>query len=489
VSGYKIGRDRAQVALFPERLDDYVGEDNEVRVIEEFVEGLDLVRLGIARAIPARTGTPGYDPRDLLKLYVYGYLNRVRSSRRLERECHRNVEVIWLLRGLRPDHWTIAAFRKANVGALKEVFREFTALCRELDLFGRELTFIDGTKIRAVNGRDRNYTEEGLKKLVPELEKRIQAYLQELEQQDAAEVGTPEAGVLKEKLERLRARKTRCEGYQKQMAESGERQVSLTDPESRLMKARGDFDVCYNAQIAVDPKHHLITAQDVTNEVTDLHQLAPMAKAAKEALEVERLDAGADMGYHNGPQVEACGAEQVTAYVPMPQTSPNEKKGLFTKADFRYAAERDAYRCPNGAWLPFGTETQVRGSVIRYYRNGPACRSCPLQAKCTKSKSGVRRISRTPEEPWIEEMEKRVQARPELQLQRKCVVEHPFGTMKRALDFGYFLLKGLEKVRGEFSLMALTYNLRRVINLLGVECLLEVLRRRREARQGALAAA
>lgn len=287
----------------------------------------------------------------------------------------------------------------------------------------------------------------------------------------------------------MRARKARYEGYQKQMKASGERQVSLTDPESRRMKSRDGFDVCYNAQIAVDPKHHLITAQDVTNEVADLHQLAPMASAVKQELGVETLEAAADMGYHNGPQVEACDAENVTAYVPMPQTSPNEKKGLFTKADFRYDAERDAYRCPNGAWLPFGTETQVRGSSVRYYRNGPACRGCPLQAKCTTSKSGVRRISRTPEEPWIEEMEKRVQARPELQLQRKSVVEHPFGTMKRGLDFGYFLLKGLEKVRGEFSLMALAYNLRRVINLLGVECLLEVLRRRRGARQGALMAA
>jgi transposase len=485
VSGYRTGADRGQVVLFPERLDDYVGEDDEVRVIDEFVDGLDLAELEVSRAVPARVGAPGYSPRDLLKLYVYGYLNRIRSSRRLERECRRNVEVMWLVRRLVPDHKTIAEFRRVNAGALKKVWREFSVLCKELDLFGRELAFIDGTKIQAVNGKDRNFTVERLKKLLPRIEKRIAEYLAELEQADAgeAEAQAPATKSLQEKLERLKERKAQYEQYQQELKEDGERQLSLTDAESRRMKTREGFGVCHNAQIAVDPKHHLIVAQGVTNEVNDREQLAEMALAAKEMLGVESLEVVADCGYHNATQVKACEEAKVTAYVPAVESSKNANKGLYTKLDFTYDAERDAYRCPAGQWLGFFTQSRDKGQEVRYYANAPACRECPLRARCTSSKKEGRRISRRVDEPWAEAMEARVKARPELQQQRKCVVEHPFGTMKRCMDFGYFLVKGLQKVRGEFSLMALSYNLRRVINVLGVKCLLEALRRRRGASQ------
>jgi transposase len=493
VGGFKNGADRGQMALLPERLDDYVGAENEVRVIDAFVDGLDLVALQVARAVPSRLGASSYDPRDLLKLYVYGYLNRVRSSRRLERECHRNVEVMWLLGRLAPDHKTIANFRKVNAGALKKVFREFTLLCRELELFGRELSFIDGTKIHAVNGKDRNFTVERLKKLLPLIEKRIGEYLAELDQQDRGEgegAGEGEAGKsLKEKLERLKERKAKYEQYQKELKDDGERQLSLTDPESRRMKTREGFGVCYNAQLAVDPKHHLIAAQDVTNEVTDREQLAEMALAAKQALAVDELEVVADCGYHNATKVKQCGEAKITAYVPAVESSKNANQGLYTKLDFRYDPERDAYLCPGGHWLEFFTQSRDKGQEVRYYRNAPACGECPLRAQCTRSEKEGRRIARRVDEPWAEEMEERVKARPELQQQRKCVVEHPFGTMKRAMDFGYFLLKGLEKVRGEFSLMALSYNLRRVIGILGVKCLLKRLRERAEARGRRFAAA
>lgn len=486
MSGYKSGTDRDQIMLLPERVDDYVGEENEVRLIEAFVEGLDLVELEVVRAVAARTGAPGYDPRDLLKLYVYGYLNRIRSSRRLERECHRNVEVMWLVRRLAPDHKTIASFRKENAAALKKVFREFTLLCKELNLFGRELSFIDGTKIQAVNGKDRNFTVERLKKLLPRIEERISEYLAELEGQDAreAEAETPARTSLKQKLERLKERKAKYEQYQEELKADGERQLSLTDAESRRMKTREGFGVCYNAQIAVDPKHHLIVEQDVTNEVNDREQLARMAVAAKEALGVATLEVVADCGYHNATKVKECEGAKITAYVPAVESSKNANQGLYTKLDFTYDPERDAYRCPAGQWLDFFTQSRDKGQEVRYYANAAACRECPMRAKCTSSKKEGRRIARRVDEPWAEAMEERVKARPELQQQRKCVVEHPFGTMKRGMDFGYFLLKGLEKVRGEFSLMALSYNLRRVINVLGVKDLLAALRKRREALQG-----
>jgi hypothetical protein len=337
---------------------------------------------------------------------------------------------------------------------------------------------VDGAKIRAVNSKDRNFTMPKLQILLARIDANIEQHLAAVEAQDAQEKEQPGATDpgLQEKLKALQERRQEYEGYLKYLQESGETQLSLTDPESRLMKLHGDKKVCFNAQIAVDAKHHLIVADDVTNEVNDLEQLAPMAKAAKEALEVGTLDAAADAGYHNGVEVVECEANGITPYVPKPRTSSkNENKGLFTKEAFTYSAERDAYRCPAGQWLNLSTQTEVKERTLSYYANLPACATCPLRAKCTESKQG-RRIMRTPEEPRLEAMAQRMEEKPGLMLERKSVVEHPYGTMKWWWDGGYFLLKGLAKVRGEFSLMTLAYNLRRVLNLLGVECLLEALR-------------
>jgi len=350
-------------------------------------------------------------------------------------------------------------------------------LCKRLDLFGGALAFVDGSKFRAVNNKDRNFTEPRLKKLLGLIDERIAQYLAELEVQDRQEEGQTGAtnGGLREKLAALEERKQRYTGYRDYLAQSGESQLSLTDPESRRMKVGGDMEVCYNAQIAVDAKHHLIVAHEVTDQVNDVEQLSPMAGAAKEALEVETLEVAADKGYHNGAHVVACEAMGITPLVPAPKTSKNQKRGRYTKERFDYSPKRDAYRCPAGQWLSFCTQASVKGRTLRYYANWAACSGCPLRARCTKSEQG-RRIMRTPEEEQVEAMRKRVAARPELMLQRKSTVEHPFGTMKRGWDGGYFLLQGLRKVRGEFSLTVLAYNLRRVMNLLGVECLLKALR-------------
>jgi transposase len=478
---YIEGVDRHQQVLLPESIDDYVPEDHPVRFIDAFVRGLDMQALGFVRAVPAAEGRPGYNPRDLLALFIYGYLNRTRSSRRLEAETHRNLEVIWLMRKLRPDHKTIAQFRRVHGEALKRVCREFTLLCKDLELFGSALVFLDGSKLRAVNNRDRNFSAARLKKLLTRIDRHIDTYLRELEARDARDQAEPVTTNLKEKIAALEARKARYTAYQAQLEESGESQLSLTDPESRRMKVRGDYDVCYNAQIAVDAKHHLIVAHDVTNEVTDLEQLEPMARAAKEALGVETLEVCADRGYHNGAQVVNCEEEDILPYVPAPETSKAEKAGLFSKEHFRYVPEEDAYRCPAGQWLPFATQENRDGRIIRYFANRAACAACPLREQCTQSKSG-RRIFRTPEEDQVEAMRKRVEQRRDLMIQRKATVEHPFGTLKRCWDSGYFLMRGLAHVQAEFSLSVLAYNLRRAINVLGVECLLEELKQRAKLR-------
>jgi transposase len=476
--GYREGVGRDQQVLFPDTLDDYVTADNPVRFIDAWVGTLDMKELGFERAVPAKEGTPGYDPRTLLKLFIYGYLNRTRSSRRLEKETHRNVEVIWLMEKLRPDHKTIAEFRRRNAEVLVKAAKEFTILCRKLNLFGAELVFVDGSKFRAVNGKGRNYNDAKLRDLLNRIDARIQEYMAELEVADRAEGDQPGAtdARLREKIAALQEKKEEYEGHREALKKSGEKQLSETDPESRLMRQQGELKVCYNAQIAVDAKHHLIVACDVTNQVNDEQQLAPMAIAAKEALGVEALDVAADAGYHVGTQVVECEANGITPHAPKPRTSSkNGNQGLFTKEDFTYSAEQDAYTCPAGELLILRTRSTGQRS-LRYYANGKACAGCPLRAQCTTSIQG-RRIMRTPEEERLEAMAGRMVARPGLTVQRASTVEHPFGTMKWWWDGGHFLVKGLSKVCGEFSLMTLAYNVRRVVNLLGVECLLEALRK------------
>jgi len=462
------GVSRDAVLLFPPTLDEYITADNPARFVDAFVDSLDLQALGFQRELAATEGRPAYQPGDLLKLYLYGYLNGVRSSRRLERETQRNVEVMWLLKKLTPDHKTIADFRKDNLAAMQQVCREFTRLCKELELFGGELVAIDGSKFLAVNSRQRNYTPEKLRRALKEIDKKVTRYLAELDEQDAQEqtVTLVAADELRTKIARLRVRQEHYQSVQAQLEQGGQPQLSLTDPDSRSMPAGQGTVVGYNVQTAVDAKHKLIAAHEVTNAVTDQDQLAPMAQQAKQALGVETLDATTDKGYYDGEQVQQCLAQGVTPYIPKPHTSVNQQRGLYTKEDFTYDRQRDLYRCPAGALLDFRFESVERGRATRYYAT-PACRTCAVRARCTQNKGG-RRITRWAGEHLLDDMAERVKAHPEIVAQRKALSEHPFGTIKRAMGQGYFLMKGLLKVRAEMSLTVLAYNLKRVLNILGV---------------------
>jgi transposase len=476
---YIEGPAREQRLLFPESIEDYITDENPVRFIDAFVESLDMAAAGFERAEPASTGRPGYAPGDMLKLYIYGYLNRVRSSRKLEQECVRNVEVMWLLRKLRPDYKTIADFRKDNRKAFKEVFKAFNLLCRELALFGGELIAVDGSKFKAVNNSRRNFTETRVKKGLREMEERLERYLQSLDEADKEEgqVGVPTAAELQAKIKRLHERRERYEGYLAQMVESGESQLSLTDPDSRSMPKSPKAPVSYNVQTAVDSKHHLIVAQEVTNEVTDRNRLYATAQEGKETLGVGHLKVVADMGYSNGKELKACLEAGIEPYVPRPNPSANRKLGLFGKEQFSYDPEKDTYRCPAGETLGFRLETVEKGRRIRYYYRTGICKTCALKAKCTRSKQD-RRLTRWVDEHILEETEQRLKAHPEIMQQRKALVEHPFGTIKHWWDQGHFLMRGLTKVRAEFSLSALAYNIKRVINILGVSDLIAILKSR-----------
>lgn len=472
---YLEGHCRTQRLLLPDLLDDYVTEDNPVRFIDAYVESLDLVSHGFARAQAAFTGRPAYDPRDVLKLSIYGYLNRIRSSRRRERETHRNVELIWLLRKLRPDFKTIADFRKHNTHALQALFREFVLLCRQLDLFGAELLAIDGSKFKAVNNKHKNFTQAKLEKALKDIDEKVEQYLRDLDAADREEssVQQPTREELQKKIERRQARQQRDRGFVEAITASGEPQLSLTDPASRAMPKSPKVDVGYNVQIAVDSPHKLIVEQDVTNAITDDAQLSPMAMRAEETLGVDQLRAVADMGYYQGHEIKACEEAGIEAYVPTPSTSANTKLGLFGKERFTYAPEKDCYRCPAGEELTFRFETTELGRPIRSDATA-ACRRCPVKEPCTRNKDG-RRMTRWVDEHILERMEERLKANPAIMQERKQIVEHPFGTIKHANDQGYFLMKGLKNVRAEFSLSCLAYNLKRVINILGVPQLLGAL--------------
>jgi len=458
----------------PESLEDYVGPDNAVRFIEAFVEGLDLRALGFGRVKPKATGRPGYDPADLLKLYIYGYLNRVRSSRRLEAECHRNLEVIWLLRRLAPDFKTIADFRRDNRTSFRQVFREFTMLCRELDLFGRELIAVDGTRIKAVNSRERNFTQAKLKREMAASDERLTRYLQALDaadKDDDDEAGGGSVARLQEKIAAIRDRRTRLTAHSEALAKSGEEQISLTDPDARAMHASSRIGVGYNIQIAVDTKHKLIVEQQVHNKVSDLGLLTETAEAAREALGVDRIEAVADRGYFKIEDIEACEASGIVPYVPKPQRGSAAAKGLFTKDRFRYDAEADAYTCPGGQVLRRRNRRRVRDDVyLLVYTNATACRDCALKPRCTDAAS--RDVTRYENEAVLERMADRLAARSEVLDRRRESVEHPFGSIKQWMGQGAFLMRRLDNVRAEFSLTALAYNLRRAITLIGIPALI-----------------
>ena len=388
------GHDRSQLLLLPEAVDDYVGPDNPVRFIEAFVDELDLTAAGFARVVPKATGRPGYDPADLLKLYVYGYLNRVRSSRRLEAETHRNIEVIWLLRGLKPDFKTIADFRRDNRAAFRPVFRAFVLLCRQLDLFGRELLAVDGARIKAVNNKDRNFTRAALTAFVQQADEKLAGYLKRLDQGDADEDSAStsrEDPRLAEKIAAVRGKRERHKALLDELDRTGEDQISLTDPDSRAMARMTKVGVGYNVQVAVDTKHKLIAEQEVHSQVVGMGLLAPTAKTAMEALGVEQIEAVADRGYFKIEDIEACEVAGVTPYVPKPVRGSAVREGFFRKEAFRFDPATDTFTCPGGQTLRPCRRGRSRDNVKIDYSNREACPACQLRPRCTKT---YRHVSR-----------------------------------------------------------------------------------------------
>ena len=469
------GFERSQLLLLPEAVDDYVGADNPVRFIDAFVDGLDLSAAGFTRVAAKATGRPGYAPGDLLKLYIYGYLNRVRSSRRLEAECHRNIEVIWLLRALKPDFKTIADFRSDNRAAFRAVFRQFVLLCRKLDLFGRELLAVNGTRIKAVNNKDRNFTKNSLEKFIKAADERLDEYLRRLDEGDVTEAGTGGSRTknLAEKIAALREKRERYGVLLVELEQSGESQISLTDPDSRAMAAHTKVGVGYNIQVAVDAKNKMIVEQAVTNQVVDMGLLTQTAEPARAILDVEQIDVVADRGYFKIEDIEACEKAGITPHVPKPQRGSSVRNGFFRKDEFRYDAERDVFICPAGQVLSTRYESKLRELTKIDYSNRAACLGCPIRPRCTQH---YRKVSRLENEAVLDRMAARLQARPEILDRRREIVEHPFGSIKQWMNQGAFLMKGLDKVRAEFSLTALVYNLRRAINILGVETMTAALR-------------
>ena len=471
------GVDRSQSTLFPDHLDDYITEDNPVRVVDVFVDELDMKQLGFEGAEPEATGRPAYHPATLLKIYIYGYLNRIQSSRRLERETQRNVELIWLTARLSPDFKTIADFRKDNGQAIKRVCREFVVLCRSLNLFSEALVAIDGSKFKAVNNRDKNFTERKLKARMQQLEESVARYLADLDRADRDPTAVTEARVehLKHKVEAVKAQMQRLRQIGEQLADAPDGQVSLTDPDARSMatSGRGTGIVGYNVQTAVDAKNHLIVAHEVTNVGHDRTQLSSMAKQTREAVGGEKLTAVADRGYFKGEEILECERAGITALVPKPQTSNNRAKGQFDKQDFRYIPTDDEYECPAGQRAIWRFTTVENGQTLHKYWSS-ACPRCPIKAQCTTGE--YRRVARWEHEHVLEAMQARLNQMPQASRMRRQTVEHPFGTLKAWMGATHFLTKTLPRVSTEMSLHVLAYNLKRAMQIVGIQPLMEAIR-------------
>jgi transposase len=471
------GEDRSQSTMFPERLDDYIAEDNPVRVIDVFVDELDLRKLGFEGMEPEATGRPAYHPAALLKIYIYGYLNRVQSSRRLERETQRNVELIWLTGRLMPDFKTIADFRKDNGKAIRGVCREFIVLCRSLKLFSEAIVAIDGAKFKAVNNRDKNFTDRKLKARMQQLEESIARYLTELDRADREPTLVTEARVdhLKSKVATVKAQMQRLKHIGEQMAQSPDGQVSLTDPDARSMatSGRGTGMVGYNVQVAVDTKHHMIVAHEVTNLGHDRTLFSSMGKQTQNAIGVEQLTALADRGYFKGEEILECDRAGINALVPKSHTSNNLAKGQFDKQDFCYIPADDEYQCPAGQRAIRRFSTVEHGMVIHKYWSS-ACPKCPIKAQCTTGE--YRRIARWEHEHVLEAMQARLDQMPQASRIRRQTVEHTFGTLKAWMGATHFLMKRLPKVSTEMSLHVLAYNLKRAMQILGIVPLMQAMR-------------
>ena len=471
MSGFIQGEDRFQATLFPERLDDYVAEDSSVRVIDVFIDELDLSGMGF-KTQPNDTGRPAYHPTTMLKLFVYGYLNRVHSSRRLEREAQRNVELMWLTGRLAPDFKTIADFRKDNGMPIRLVCRQFVILCRNLNLFADAFVAIDGSKFKAVNNRDRNFTRAKMKRRIAEADATIEHYLQQLAEADRQEPDEDKTRSLEDKVASLKKEMSRLKKVEARLLKAPGQQISLTDPDARSMKSRGAGVVGYNVQTAVDTKHHMIVAHEVTNQGSDRRQLANMAKQAKSVLATESLTAVADRGYYRSEDLQDCEEANIKTYLPKPKTSPNRAKGQFDRDAFRYIAEDDEYECPAGQRLVYHTTIQEGGkSVSRYWTY--KCRMCNIKAQCTSG--AYRKMTRWEHEAVLEKAQARLDRSPDMMRIRRATVEHPFGTLKAWMGSTHFLTKTLDRVSTEMSLHVLAYNMKRMMNIFGTKSLIEAI--------------
>jgi transposase len=471
------GEDRRQGVLLPEFLDDYVSEENPVRVIDAFVEALDLEALGFEGVVPEATGRPGYHPGVLLRIYVYGYINQVASSRRLEREAQRNVELMWLTGRLAPDFKTIADFRKDNGPAIRATCRRFVDLCRRLELFTHAVAAIDGSKFKAVNARDKNYTRGKLQKRMDQVEASIARYMAAMETADRqeGELAQAKSGRLKDKIAQLREQMATFKALEPVVEAAPDQQLSLSDPDARSMatSGRGSGIVGYNVQAAVDAEHHLIVAHEVTNVGHDRSQLANMAGEAKAAMGAGQLEVLADRGYFSGEEVLACEPLGVTPYVPKPLTSGAKARGRFGKQDFVYHPDEDVYRCSAGETLTRRFTSVEDGKNLHVYWTSH-CSGCPLKRQCTDGKE--RRIRRWEHEGVIDAMQARLDAKPDAMRVRRATVEHPFGTLKAWMGATHFKTRTLDKVRTEMSLHVLAYNLKRMIAILGTQPLIAAMR-------------
>ena len=469
------GEERTQATLLPELLDDYIADTNPVRVVDVYVDELNLGGLGFEGVEPAATGRPSYHPAVLLKLYIYGYLNRIQSSRRLEREAQRNVELMWLTGRLMPDFKTIANFRKDNGPAIRSVCRQFVVLCQQLGLFSEALVAIDGSKFKAVNNRDRNFTSAKLQRRMEEIESSIQRYLTALDTADRQEPSVARARTerLEDKITALKAQMKALKEIEVQLNESPDKQISLTDPDARSMKTRGTGIVGYNVQTAVDAKHHLIVAHEVTNIGIDRDQLTAMAKLARTAMGTDEITAIADRGYFKSEEILACDEAGITAIVPKSATSGAKADGRFDRADFIYDAQKNEYRCPARQNLIWRYASLQAGLMQHRYWSSH-CKQCSIKEKCTPGEQ--RRVTRWEHEKVLEDMQTRLDHAPDSMRIRRQTVEHPFGTIKLWMGSAHFLTKTLPRIKTEMSLQVQAYNLKRMMKILGIESLMEVMR-------------
>ena len=471
------GEDRKQATLLPECLDDYIAEDNPIRAVDAFVDELDLKSLGFAGAEPAATGRPAYHPAVLLKLYLYGYLNRIASSRRLEREAQRNVELMWLTGRLAPDFKTIADFRRANGTGIRNACRRFVELCRELTLFSEAIVAVDSSKFKAVNSRDRNFTPGKVEARQRQLDESIRRYLEALDTADRTQPADVEARTerLREKIGTLREQMRLMKRVKEELKHEPDEQLSLTDPDARSMmsQAKGTGVVGYNVQAAVDTRNHLIVAHEVTNVGSDRAQLTKMATAAKQAMGKPKLKAVADRGYFSGPEIKTATEAGIVPLVPKPMTSNAKAEGRFSKADFVYDRRSDTYCCPAGEKAVYRFSTVENGMTIRKYWSS-ACPACPLKGQCTTS--AYRRIARWEHEHILEAMQRRLDRQPDAMTLRRRTIEHVFGTLKHWMGATHFLTRGLEHVGTEMSLQVLAYNMKRLISLIGMKQMMQAVR-------------